>query len=113
MAVSDVGAGNLAIIGSVIPARNGGAFAGVSPQVAGSCVWYNGECLGRSSDLDIYEVLGVHVIFHWKVFSESVVFVEHVFVVGSLLFNRSFGQLSLLKGDIGCVCGSSEETSEQ
>jgi hypothetical protein len=97
----------------VIPTRDGIAFAGISPQVAGPSVWNNRECLGRSSNLNIYEVLGVRVIFHWKVISKAVVLVNNVLVEGSLLFNTSFGQLSLLKRDVGSVCGSSEEAREE
>jgi hypothetical protein len=97
----------------VIPTRDGIAFAGVGPQVAGSSVWNNGECLGRSSNLNVYEVLGVREIFHWKVFLEAVASLDHVLVEGCLLFNTSFGQLSLLKGNVGSVGGSSEEASEK
>ena len=57
-----VGAGFLGIIEWVSPAWDGPTALGVDPEVGGTGIWDHGELLWWGSDLDINEVLGVHVV---------------------------------------------------
>ena len=89
--ISSVGAGGSSIEGSVVPAGDGGTFARVEPEVAGSSIRNNSEGLGRCTNLNFSKVLSVHVILKWELFSYSIEGIRvAVLVDGSKLVKSSF-----------------------
>jgi hypothetical protein len=56
----------------VIVARNSPAVRGVHPEVAGTGVGDDCESLSRGTNLDLSEILSVHVIFKWDNLVEPV-----------------------------------------
>ena len=54
----------LGVVLGVSKASNGVAVGGIDPQVGGAGIGHNSELLVVTSELDVDEVLSVHVVLH-------------------------------------------------
>ena len=77
----------------------GPAALGVNPKVGGSSIWDHGEFLSWSSDFNINEVLGVHVVLDSDVLSTE----ELVLDVGGGVNVHILGHFSLVNWNSSSV----------
>lgn len=86
------------------PAWEGPAALGINPEVRGSSIWNHGEGLSWGSDLDVDEVLGVHVVLDSDVLSTE----ELALDVLGLVLVHVHGHFSLVDWDLSSGGGSEE-----
>ena len=77
------------------PAGDGPAAVRVDPEVGGTGIWDHGELLWWGSDLDINEVLGVHVVLDIDVLAGKEFLLNSVVLTG----DHILGEVLLVKCD--------------